>query len=397
LQTAYFSREIGGIPVEGPTSSVTVRVASSGVVGFGCNARNIQPTATAVTFRPADEISRELEKQVSSVVPPNYKTRVVSARLVYYEQGALFVQPAYEFRVEAINPKGFVIGHKIIIAASHETPEPIAPSTSSPSPFPQGLGALPPLTPAPAGQKPDPTIQMGFFFGRLDYNGWATDPGQFWQSIPGAYALGTWGRTVPPGYSFNMTDFQFNFPWMWQTNLSSSFIDRAHFAIVSGHGNHFTMASFQDWGDAINVTGTEGYGAFNANKGLTNFIVWRGCLVIPTPDPADGFSGVGPAVGPWFSVFQGVHGVFGFHSEMAIESLEGQDFGAMVGLAVPVLTSWLTSVQDTDNSCPTSGTSEWECPSAVVVTGHENDTIFDLDPVPPPDSLTVWWVSPPSS
>jgi hypothetical protein len=373
------------------------RIASGGVVGFAYAVRPIQPTAAAVTFKSADEVTRELNSAISSVVPSSYKTQVLTSRLIYYEQGQRFVQPAYEFHVRSTNSKGSIIGHRVVIAAAQEPPEPIDPLPSPPSAISlDSLGKVP-QTPSPATGKPDPTIQLGFYFDRLDYNGWATDPWQFWEYLQPAYSLGAAGGSAPGGYSFNLTHFQFNFPWMWQTNLSSSFIDESNFAMISGHGNHFLMASFQDWGDLIYVTQTAGYGAFNPNKGLTDYIVWRGCLVIPTPDPADGLGAAADAVTPWFNVFKGLRGTYGFHSEMGIEELEGANFGTDVGLGFPVLSEWFGAVTAADSSCAataTPTTSEWMCPSAVIVTGHENDTIFDLDPVQSPESLTVWWESP---
>ena len=36
----------------------------------------------------------------------------------------------------------------------------------------------------------------------------------------------------------------------------------------------------------------------------------------------------------------------------------------------------------------------WNYGSAVLIAGHEGDTIYDTCPLPPPGTLTIWWQHP---
>jgi len=403
MQSVNFSREIGGLPVEGPDSVMNVNVGAGGVVGVSRIVRPIQPTSTAVEFKSPEDVKREFRQALSQVGSAKTTAKVNSVKLVYYEQGKRYVQPAYRFLVTITAPKGVAIGHRILIAAAKNPPEAILPfANAAVSLLPASNESSSPPRPPVAG-KPDPTIEFGFYFDRLDYNQWASDPWQFWGNFTSALALAqvfnfTWPAQPPQGFSANLRHFQFDFPWMWEkgpnySDFSAQFVDTVHFAMVTGHGLPFSMATLQEYADAISVQQSKGFGAFNGtNNALTDYIVWRGCYVIPSPDPSDKYPN---PVAPWFSLFQGLRGTYGYHTEMTIEYQEGPFLGQLLPFGFggsPILSSWVSSVANATNSM--CATKEYNCASAVIVTGNENDTIFDLTPVHSPQSLTIWWQSP---
>lgn len=401
MQSVSYAAEIGGMPVVGPSSTLSISVAAKGIVGLSSTIRPIEATGMAVQFKPADAVRQELAMTLRSLRREQSTVTVDSARLIYYEQGLRYVQPAYEFLVHINNEKAAPETHRIIIAAAAQTPEPISLNTPM-APWPQGtLANMAPVN-AAKSDEPDPTILFGLYFNRLDYNGWALDPWWFWQNVRDGQSIGLNLFTVPSNYSMFLRQFQFNDVWMWQNgphyeNYSALFVDRVHFAAVNGHGNKFSIAGLQNWADIISLKSTRGFGAYNGNNGLTAYIEWRGCLIIPSPDPADGAPPVGPNLTPWFDLFKGIRGTYGFHSQMTIENMEGPQFGGWIGLRVPILAAWMQAVSNASgNACGNtqSGSTETDCASAVIVTAHENDTLFDLDPIRDPPELTVYWQSP---
>jgi hypothetical protein len=401
MQSLSYATEIGGVAVIGPSSTLTISVSAKGIVGASSSIRPVAVTGMPVQFKPAEVVRQELATAIRSLRRQNSTVAVDSARLIYYEQGARYVQPAYEFLVHISNENAAPETHRIVIAAAAQTPELIR-SNVVMEPWPQGTPANMVPVKAANSDEPDPTILFGLYFNRLDYNEWALDPWWFWQNVRDGQSIGLNLFTVPSNYSMFLRQFQFNDVWMWQNgpnyeNYSALFVDRVHFAAVNGHGNKFSIAGLQNWADLINLKSTRGFGAYNGNSGLTAYIEWRGCLIIPSPDPADGAPPVGPNLTPWFDLFKGIRGTYGFHSQMTIENMEGPQFGGWIGLRVPILSAWMQAVSNASGSAcgnTPSGSAETDCAAAVIVTAHENDTLFDLEPIKDPPELTIYWQRP---
>jgi hypothetical protein len=60
------------------------------------------------------------------------------------------------------------------------------------------------------------------------------------------------------------------------------------------------------------------------------------------------------------------------------------------GLGVPNLSAWFTA----ESNSATGHGGGWDYASAVLISGHEGDTIYDTAPLAPPGSLTIWWQHP---
>jgi hypothetical protein len=405
MQSVSLATEIGGIVVTGPNSTLFINVSANGIAGVSSTIRPIEPSTVKVQFKAADAVRQELAEAINGLRRGKSTVVVDSARLIYYEQGSKFVQPAYEFVLRITAEGTAPETHRILIGAAAQSPEPIAPEANAMEPWPKNtLARMLPLPGAKSNQA-DPTIFFGLYFNRLDYNEWASDPWDFWQNVRDGQSIGTNLFAAPTNYSMFLRQFQFNDVWMWQSganygNQSAQFVDRVHFAAVNGHGNKFSIAALQNWADFINLKSTRGFGAYNGNNGLTAYIEWRGCFVIPSPDPADQGSPIRADLEPWFALFKGLRGSYGFHSQMVIENLEGPQFGGWIGMRVPILSAWMQAVSSASGSAcanTQSGSAESDCGSAVIVTAHENDTIFDLDPIKDPQELTVYWQRPASA
>jgi hypothetical protein len=403
LRTVYFHREIAGLPVQGPDSIMMVSVASPGVVGFSRIVRPIAPSSIVVQLKSSQEVADELAKILSGVKSQRSTVSVNSVKLIYYEQGQTYVQPAYEFLVTVTTgDKTIPVMLRIRIAAGKNSPEPIESLARAKVSTSQAAApVVRPPTPVERHTRPnDFEIGIGLYFDRLDYTDWYQDAVEFWQSLPPFYS--TFGISNPNDW-VNLTQFKANFPWMWYRapnaaiDQSSAFVGSVHLAIVEGHGLPLAITTFENSGDPndlIDLTTTAGFGGLNPYGGATAYIVWRGCCVVTSPDPADTQlpcqSQFTDAFAPWFNVFKGLRGAYGFHSEMTIQDHEGGFFGNYIAEGQPMLSSWFAAVAD---AAPDACTAEFDCASAVIVGGGENDTIVDLQPINS-QSLEIFWMTP---
>lgn len=104
----------------------------------------------------------------------------------------------------------------------------------------------------------------------------------------------------------------------------------------------------------------------------------------------------------WWNIFNGLHAVMGYRTEMWINDQITSPFGLAVGLGAPVISAWLNAIAS-DNSYGAGDTiyqdgnfipSKWEPmgrASAVAVCGHVDDTANDVAPFERPTCLTELW------
>ena len=238
----------------------------------------------------------------------------------------------------------------------------------------------------------------------------------------------------------------------WQTEMSNGYVECLDPACTPDPTYIYASAGAGLWGDLLNIFG---YGPSVGNgRGMivstlfeiTNYILWKGCAIIPAPgDPFDQPGNWNPG-GPkanwwdlWRQMFQGMKGAYGFRTEMWIVDGTGGPFATDISLGVPNLNAWLSAVDNNalghvaglgfgnDSNCETAPTTPstdsqtqlpighgydsacftdvaagqpvWspgmEYASAVIVSGHENDIAYDTSKAPPQTqtsyALTIWW------
>ena len=418
LNSVQFVRELDGLPVLGPASILTADVAGGAVVGGVIALRGIDPRGTRVSIISERQALQLFLQQfpypvtigkdhdsggragTSGAAPAGDPTavelsgRLQSVMLIYYEQGMGVVQPAYLFDVLITGPTGLLAGMNWLIPAVQDTPEPIVnhPVTQGPQPLFASPNTVLPAT----GCVQPPDVKYGRYILRDDDPGWLVDTQGFGSDIDAANAaLRFWIPSILP-----VNDYQYywNYPWLWQptgsppTDESPYFPGSVNIALIEGHGAPWLITTEKNCCDVIYLPQITGFGGNHNPAEITDYVIWQSCDVIPAPGDPYGGAYHSPAspFDVWFNLFQGLRGTYGYHTTMNIWNGVGKAFGTDLGFGAQNLAAWFT---ECDNNVFHHG-GGWNYGSAVLISGHEADTLYDTCPLPDPGSLTIWWQHP---
>lgn len=117
------------------------------------------------------------------------------------------------------------------------------------------------------------------------------------------------------------------------------------------------------------------------------------CEVIPTQtDEPNSFD-------VWWAIFNGLHAVMGYRTEMWIDDDVMAGVGLSIGLGVPIVPAWLSAISSSgsydDGATYHDGNRNINEPlgraSAIVVSGHTDDTANDIGSLGQATCLTEWW------
>ncbi len=385
VRTVVFARKLDGLMVYGPSSSLAVNVTAMGVQGVSDTIRQVHKTDRKVDLKPAAEARRELDPQLAMLKREKTKQSVKNLGLVYYENDGQIVQPAYAYAVTFNGPKGQKTANMYFVAAGRNTPEKIE--------MPMFDGK-PPVEPSKnqraanlfdnlyATTKPQANpIKVGVYVVRHDDSCWLNDGWAFWSNLQHG------------GSPKQLRDYYWDYPWLWEdfggtSNQSRYYGGQCHICMLEGHGLPWWMSCYENWGDVINIWSMTGFGG-NAGLGeVTAYMIRHSCEVIPAPgDPYGGNYSSGGPFDVWWHIFRGLRGTYGYRTTMAICDGVGGSYGDQISRGVPMLSSWLGI---------TGGLwyyhiIGWDYGSAVILAGHEGDTLYNNSPGPTPGSLTIWW------
>jgi hypothetical protein len=410
LRTIHFYRQLDGLRVFGKNSILSVNVGAEGVVGVDFAMRSLVegkrvPARIISTEQAVAEFHKRYDAEFEEMKRshPGYRFEMAPPQLIYFEQGLRYVQPVYRFVFRLAGPKGVVGDFNRLIPASLTPPEEIisAPAGESPkkAPAPQRGAAK---TPEPPTTDP---ILLGAYIIQNSQSGWLDDGWAFLAEFQASNALGQLFFGFPPS---QISQYYWDEVWLWEAygsipDNSQYYPGAVNFAVHEGHGNMWETASIGDWSKVIYLPQITGYGSATGKGEITNYLLWKGCAIIPAPgDPycAD-YNSPAQWSDVWFTMFQGMRGAYGFRTEMWIDDEAGGPFGSDLGLGVPNLNAWF---QATDNSqwdhdsglngtdgCPFPSDPGPEYGDAVIICGHENDRAYDTGNVPPASCLTIWW------
>jgi hypothetical protein len=173
-------------------------------------------------------------------------------------------------------------------------------------------------------------------------------------------------------------------PFIYQSD-APYFVDAVNLAFTEGHGNvHYftTDEALPNWG-GLHISSdlpSSGYGP-GAGGSLAYWII-RSCDVISAPIDYSS-DGIDQAFEPWWQVFNGLHAVMGYRTLAAVnDGNEMYDAGQALARGQSVVHSWMSSALGSGKT------------SAVVVCGHDDDNVFQVeDTGGRPGCLQLWWYS----
>jgi len=420
LRNVQLVRQLGGMDVLGPTSILSFDVGAGGIAGASISLRPIDPKGTPMEVISPDEALRQFQQEFpypvtigrhdddddnggagqsdatggTAAAGDQTTGRLVSQRMIYYEQGMQVLQPAYLFMVLTTGPGGMTAGHTWLVPAVRNTPEPIVnrllPSNELPI-----LAAPDLINPVPICVQPE-KIKYGRYLLRNDDPGWTVDTQGFRTNIDATNALiRTFVPSLPP---VDNAQYYWNYPWLWEptgspaTDFSPSFPGSVNVALIEGHGGQWIISTLSNCCDVIDLPKITGFGGYHTPSELTDYVIWQSCDVVPAPGDPYGFNYVSPAspFDVWFGMFDGMRGTYGYRTTMNIWNGVGAKFGGDLGIGAANLSAWFTECSN--NVFHHGG--GWNYGSAVLISGHEGDSLYDTCPLPPPGSLTIWWQHP---
>ncbi len=189
--------------------------------------------------------------------------------------------------------------------------------------------------------------------------------------------------------------------WMY-TSDEADFVNSVNVALTEAHGDWWSFTTESNCCEAVDLTtlpASQGYGA--ANHGNLAYWFIHSCEVVPSAADAPCASDSRPWWTPWWNVFQGLHSVVGARTPMMFDGgAVNFSTGIDMQLGTPMIWAWFNNLNSYESNAGNPVTGEaahcgnfppMDRPSTISVCGHENDTIYDLDPLPPAGCLINFW------
>ena len=392
-RTVTFRRKLDGIPVYGPQSVWSVDVGAKGVVGFTVSARTTNVTTHTLKYKTNARLEQDFQAQVQQRFFGK-QIRSRTQKLIYFEQGKSYIQPAMLYNVELagdlVSGSGTRLANHIVVPLALNSPEVIDHNLSNQDVLPNySANAVPPppvvVATHPTGGPSGP-IYIGEYIVRNDDTGWLRDAQRFW--------------SVMSHTPFVRRDYYWDQDWLWENAAYSDnspwFLGQDHFVLMEGHGAPWEFTTLMNYGDVVHLNRPEvGFGKNHSPSGgpteVTAYVQFQSCDVVPEPGHAyEGDFTSGTAWDVWWHLFKGMHACFGYRTLMGIWNDVSIGFGTRLGMGCPAVSAWL----DATNAGPYGHANGWNYGNTVFVTGHGGDHIYDVTPLPNAGSLTMIWCHP---
>jgi hypothetical protein len=385
----------------GPGSSASFGIAADGKVHSlsylwkpaTLTNQTIESHTTSAVF---DSIVEQLAPTAAEGIP----VAVEGVDVCFFDSGRKFMQPVYRFTA-TLHPDSHVGGNATAAPTRLLGYVPIG--SHSPEAIPD-LGQRPkhlthPTTPNSEEDSDSvsdadsralkPSILVSRYIVHDDSTQWVNNANNFLSSLQSSL--------------FNFVNSQYFWAYPFEfTTRKNSFVNSVHLAETEVHGNWHLFTMFKNFGDVVRLSDipSDSYGGGAGGK-LAYWII-HSCEVIPTPTDYS-VTDRHIAFDDWFRIFNGMHAVVGYCTEMWIADKVMPTFGRFISQGAPFISSWLQTVHDDTSDYLTNGQAQLYLdgnrhikepmgrPSAVVVCGHEDDIVANLENLGRPSCLREFW------
>jgi Family of unknown function (DUF6345) len=383
-------RQVDGAPVWGEGTQAALAVAGDDLVhALSHRWRPAQKTTTVIEPHPRAQIADAIRAQLKAI-PTSSNLRVDRVRVGYYDGGGKFLQPVYRFEATVIPPplenehrkptNQHVFGFVSIGEAPEALPVLGAKAGKPPVNPPPKVTKAAVKKPAPPG---DPTV--GRYVVRNDSSGWVTSANEFFSGLQ--FAQSFFG-----GINFTNSQYYWAEPRLFTTE-KNSFINSVQLALNEVHGNWWLFSTRDNSHDLVSLSSIPSSGYGGNGSGSLKYWIIHSCEVIPTQtDETTSFD-------VWWNIFNGLHAVVGYRTEMWINDHVTGKFGLYIGLGAAFVAAWLNDIAADDSY--DSGDTYFDGnrgitepmgrASAVVVCGHTDDIVSQVGSLGRANCLTEWW------
>jgi hypothetical protein len=402
------TRYADGLPVYGAGSHAVVSLANDGTI-VGALRRwrtasaetRIHTTATPASVRA--DIERQLEPQLG--VNGSHAT-VDKIELAYYDGNADYLQPVYHFEATVASSghkvgSGRISGFVPVGATLEPVPDLAAPPKGLLPTQPRRAAEQAKIMPADTTSS---YITLGEYVNSDTSNGAYVDMANNFLSgltfldsiVPG------WTPTVSRTQWYYAYPFEVNSPW------SEYYMNAVNVAYTEPHGDWLENTTYSNYADFWYVTdiGTNGNPGFGAAAGgvLATWIIMS-CEVVPSmydrQNEAGGSDNPYTAFDAWWPVFQGLHNVLGFRTEMMYpDDTLNFEFGYDASLGGDVNAAWFQEVGAYGSGYGTypdghligSPLVNYDRASTMIDGRDLGQSIFDVTPQTASDTLYNFWM-----
>ncbi|KAH7396074.1 hypothetical protein BKA64DRAFT_675251 [Cadophora sp. MPI-SDFR-AT-0126] len=312
--------------------------------------------------------------------------------LCYYDSGNAFIQPALRWTAvvpvqDGATPEN-IVGY---IAAALQPPE-LVPNITIASDL--TLTSSPNNNSIPTGAEPSKrqrSVKVGLYPMKNDGNSqiYEDDVHYFYNALAksklAAFSRSQdyWGKT-----------FEY-------VSNKEQFVNSVNVALTRGHGSEHTFYtdSLDPSSGAVTLDSIPSSGFGPGAGGSLAYWIISTCDTVSTSADYSA-ANFHLAYDPWWHVFNGLHAVVGFRSEKWTSDGVTLPFAQKLAVGGGFVWSWLNTVNQDSHYNPNSkyGTNSqtgqpiwYGRPSAVVVCGHTDDTVLQMDNLGRPSCLQQWW------
>jgi hypothetical protein len=415
-RTVHVDEENQEFVIRGPGSSAVFSFSSGNDLTALTYQWNSAQKKGTVAPRSSDDAYNAILAQLQSAgqVSP---VVVNTVEPCYYDSGANFIQPVYYFTATMGNPSAGnktnarIFGYVPLGSTALETlPDLQHPGDVTP-PAEPAVAAPHPIIPHPIITPPHlpihpikvreseveergavPTVTVGRYVVRNDNPAWVASANNFWNQL---VACSAW---VPRLVTFINAQYYWAYPFEFTTE-KETYIDSVNLALTEVHGNWDYFTTYQNWGDGVSISDipASGYGA-GAGGHLAYWIL-HSCEVIPSA--ADYPANWLQSFSAWWHVFNGLHAIVGYRTEMWIADGATGPFACAIARGASVVGAWLNSVHSDKAYTPSPGNTYFDGnrqinepmgrASTIFVCGHADDVVWDLENLGRPGCLQELW------
>lgn len=397
-------RYAGGFRVYGRGSHAAVSLNNTGaVVGALLRWRTASRLQTIATSLTADTVRASIERQLRPTVARAGTTATVDKiEIAYYDANARYLSPVVHFEATITSSDAGVSDTKIGGYVPIGTPrEPIPdlaapPSGTPPGTTTQGTGAKPK---AAMGAAP---ITGDISVGEFANQDWPTSSAYL--DMANNFLAGLSSGSQPVSRTIWWTAY----PWQVVGPQSKQWMNHVNVAYTEPHGDWLLNTTLSNCCDEwsvpnIGTGGNPGYGA--AAGGVLATWVIMSCEVVPSmydrQNQAGGNGNPYTAFDAWWPVFQGLHNVIGFRTEMQYpDDALNFWFGWDAARGGDVNAAWFDEVAAIANygtykSQHLIGSPQvrWDRASTMIDARDLGQSIFSVGAQSPSTTLWNFWMS----
>ncbi len=346
------TRYADGLRVYGAGSHAVVSLANDGtIVGALRRWRTASAGAPIETKVTPASVRADIERQLEPQLGRNGSHATVDKiELAYYDNNAKYLQPVYHFEATIASPgqkvgSGRISGFVPVGATLEPVPD-LAATPSGPLPTqPQHRPEADMITPNATASS---HITLGEYVNTDTTNGAYIDMSNHFLS-----GL-TFLDSIIPGWTPTVSRTQWYYAYPFEVNSPSSryYMNAVNVAYTVPHGDWLENTTYSDYADFWYVTdiGTNGNPGFGAAAGgvLATWVIMS-CEVVPSMYDRQHEAGATDnpytAFNAWWPVFQGLHNVIGFRTQMFYpDDTLNFEFGYDASLGGDINAAWFQEV-----------------------------------------------------